>query len=269
MEEEPKGIQEPKKEEPQNPEPTKDDKLNLGQFKDPNALLKGYKEIQAAYTTTTQENKKLKEEFDKLKEQYDTSRYTPPQNYQASNTDMDKDFDDLIVENPRKAIENVNAATYQKMRIAEVLEEIQYENPDAFQHRYSYAQSLSQNPQYAHLGTSPVGVKKLFEIGDKLREQEDKKNASKTLEAILGGPVDEQKIAKLRDALGIGQVPQPQTINTQLGNVYMPDTSDTYRPGVDANVDKKKELDKRIKEATAEGDIDSVIEAAFGKALAE
>ena len=268
MPEEKKELQQEQSE--QKEQPKEEKKQDLGQFKNPEDMLKSYKEIQGAFTKTTQENKELRERLEKLEEERENSRYVPPrQNYQASTPDMDENFDDLIVENPRKAIENVNAATYQKMRIAEVLEEIQYENPDNFQHRYNYAQSLSQNPQYAHLANSPVGVKKLFELGDKLMEQEAKKNASKTLEAILGEPVDEQKIAKLREALGTGKQTQTQQTNTQLGNVYMPDTSDTYQAGRDAKVDRKKDFDTKIKEATAEGDVDGVIAAAFGKALAE
>ena len=265
MADEEKELQQEQSEEQQQSEEKKEP--DLGQFKDPQAMFKSYKEIQGAYTKTTQENKELKEELEKIREQQEMSRYNPPAGHNVTQPVEDENFDDLIVENPRKAIESVNAATYQKMRVQEVLEEIQYEDPEAFQSRYSYSQSLSQNPQYAHMANSPVGVRRLFKLGDQLREQESKKNASKALEAILGGPVDDQKIAKLRGVLGMEQ--QQQQTDTQLGNVYMPDTSDTYRPGLDAQVDKGKDFDKKIAEATADGDIDGVIAAAFGKALAE
>lgn len=268
MAEEDKGIQKPDEpiDDPKQDDPKQDD-LDLGQFKNPKDMLKSYKEIQGAFTRTTQELKELKEMNEKLKEQAELSQYNPPANYQQSQPNTEEDFDNLIVENPRKAIESVNAATYRQMRIAEVLEEMQEEDSDTFQSRYSYAQTLSQNPQYAHLANSPVGVKKLFKLGDQLREQETKKNASKALEAILGGPVDDQKIAKLREVLGAEETKQKQ--QTQLGNVYMPDTSDTYRPGLDTETDLKKDFSDKARKAEQDGDIDGVIEAAFGKALAE
>jgi hypothetical protein len=263
-----KGIQ--KQDEPidNSNDKTDDSKYDdwgaIDQFKNKEALIKSYKEIQGAFTRTTQELKELKEANEKLKEQNEISQYRTPQNYQNTN---DIDFDDLIVQDPRKAIESVNASTYRQMRIAEVLEELQDENADEFQRRYAFANALSQNPQYSHLANSPVGIKKLFKLGDKLREEETKKSASKTLEAILGGPVDEQKIAKLREVLGTANKQQQQS--TQLGNVYMPDTSDTYRPGLDSQTDLKKDYDEKARKAENEGDIDGVIEAAFGKALAE
>ena len=234
------------KDEPQDKEPKKDDGLDLGQFKNPKDMLKSYKEIQGAFTRTTQENKDLKEKLQELEELKEQMRYQPsyqgqPQQ-QAPQTP--EDFDSMLAEDPRKAIESIYTSNYQKMRIAEVLEEMQYDDQKNFHNRYAYAQRLSQNPQYAHLANSPVGVRKLFSLGDELMEKEQKANASKQLEAILGGPVDEQKIAKLREMLGTGQNKQQQS-QTQLGDVYMPDTSDTYRPDVDAEVDKRKELERK------------------------
>jgi len=259
-----KGIQKP--DEPKvEPKPDKKDDLDLGQFKTPQDMLKSYKEIQGAFTRTTQELKEIKEQNEKLKEQADISQYRPPQNY--SNADNNIDFDELIVQDPRKAIESVNESSYKKMRVTEVLEELQEDDPKAFQSRYGFAQALSQNPKYSHLANSPVGIKKLFKLGDELREEEIKKNASKTLEAILGGPVDDQKIAKLRAVLGTENKQKQQS--TQLGNVYMPDTSDTYRPGPDTQTDLKREFSDKARKAEQDGDIDGVIEAAFGKALAE
>jgi hypothetical protein len=261
-----KGIQKP--DEPAvepTPDASKDDNLDLGQFKNPQDMLKSYKEIQGAFTRTTQELKEIKEQNEKLKEQADISQYRPTQNY--SNVDSNIDFDELIVQDPRKAIESVNESSYKKMRIAEVLEEMQEEDPKAFQRRYGFAHVLSQNPKYSHLGNSPTGIKKLFKLGDQLREEETKNSASKTLEALLGGPVDEQKIAKFRKFMGTEDKQKQQS--TQLGNVYMPDTSDTYRPGPDTQTDLKREFSDKARKAEQDGDIDGVIEAAFGKALAE
>ena len=264
-----KGIQKPDEPTPDapNPDAPKPDATDLGQFKTPEDMLKGYKEIQGAFTRTTQELKELKEANAKLKEDADMAQYAAPQNYQQTQVQTE-DFDSLLAEDPRKAIETVNTATYKQMRIAETLEELQEENKAAFQGRYNHAQMLSQNPQYAHLAGSAVGVRKLFKLGDELMEQETKKNASQALEAILGGPVDDQKIAKLREVLGTG-TQQKQKQSTQLSDVYMPDTSDTYRPGPETQVDKSKEFDDKTRKAVKEGDIDGVIEAAFGKALAE
>ena len=64
-----------------------------------------------------------------------------------------------------------------------------------------------------------------------------------------------------------GQSTQQQT-QTQLGNVYMPDTSDTYRPGLDSQTDIAKDFDRQMKEAEEKGDVDGVLAAAFGKAIA-
>ena len=258
----------PDKDKQKPEESKKNDDMDLGQFKNPKDMLKSYKEIQGAFTRTSQEKKELEEKIAKLEEQMEMAKYrspgpgyTPPENL--------KDFDELLSEDPRKAIESVVTNTARTMRIAEVLEEIQEQDPENFQSRYNYAQSLSQNPQYAHLANSPVGIRKLFKAGDQLREQESKKNASKALEAILGGPVDEQKIAKLREAMGLTSKQPNKQQTTQLGDVYMPDTSDTYRPGPETLSDAKKNYSEAARKAEQEGDIDGVIEAAFGKALAE
>ena len=264
-----KGIQKP--DEPiipdaPKPDAPKPDEPGLGQFKTKEAMFESYKQIQGAYTRTTQELKELKEQYEKMKEDADMAQYAAPRGYQQSQNQTE-DFDSLLAEDPRKAIESVNTATYKQMRIAEVLEEIEIEEPKTFQGRYNCAQALSQNPKYAHLANSAAGVKKLFKLGDELLEEQTKRNASKALEAILGGPVDDQKIAKLREVLGTENKQKQQS--TQLGNVYMPDTSDTYRPGLDTETDLKKEFSDKARKAEQDGDIDGVIEAAFGKALAE
>ena len=73
----------------------------------------------------------------------------------------------------------------------------------------------------------------------------------------------------MREVLGTGEKHKQKQTQTQLDNVYMPDTSDTFRPDVDAETDLKKEFSDKARKAEQDGDIDGVLAATFGKALAE
>jgi hypothetical protein len=231
--------------------------LDLGQFKNPKDLLKSYKEIQAAFTRVTQENKLTKNQIAELQEQVELARAAanrPPQEPQ-------KRFDEAFVENPEAAINQRIAQTVMTQRIAEILEEESEKNKDEFNERYAYAQQVAR--QYPQLATSPSGVKKLFQFGDKLRQDALKKNASKALESIFGEPLNDEEISKLRKMVK-GDKAIAKTNNNS--DAYMPDTSTSTRTGSDQ---KQDNYDIKIKESVEKGDVDGVVAALLERQLAE
>jgi hypothetical protein len=252
-----KDIQEQQEKEPepkaeQKAEPQE---LDLGQFKNPKDLLKSYKEIQAAFTRVTQENKLTKQQISELQEQVELARAAanrPPQEPQ-------KRFDEAFVENPEAAINQRIAQTVMTQRIAEILEEESEKNKDDFNERYAYAQQVAR--QYPQLATSPSGVKKLFQFGDKLRQDALKKNASKALESIFGEPLNDEEITKLRK-----MVKGDKSIKTNNNSdAYMPDTSTSTRSGKET--DKIPAYDQDLKNAVDKGDVDGAVAALFKKQL--
>jgi len=241
-----KNVDEPK---PQ-PAPKTPDDLDLGQFKNPKDLLKSYKEVQAAFTKVTQENKSYKEQMAKIQEEMELARLNAQQI-----PVQQPQFHDAYNEQASLAKE------YNLMRIAEILEEENEKNPSEFQERYAYAQMVSR--QYPNLSVTPRGVKKLFEMGDKLKVENLKKGTSKALESIFGEPLGEEAITKLRTLVKGESQKQPQSNM----NAYMPDTSTSTRSGADQN--QKPTLDRQIGESAEKGDVDGVIKSVFKKALAE
>jgi hypothetical protein len=237
------------------------EELDLGQFKNPKDLLKSYKEIQAAFTRVTQENKSHKEkeiELAQLREQVELLRSSANR---PIHQEPQKRFDEAFVENPEAAIQQRITQTVMTSRIAEVLEEEAEKNRDDFNERYAYAQQVAQ--QYPQLATSPTGVKKLFQFGDKLRHDALKKNASKALESIFGEPLAEEEIAKLRKMVK-GDKAIKQTTNKS--DAYMPDTSTSTRSGSESG---QRNADIEIEEYSKKGDIDGTIAALFKKQMAE
>lgn len=245
-------VVEPKSEPKAEPQ-----ELDLGQFKNPKDLLKSYKEIQAAFTRVTQENKLTKQQIGELQEQVELARAAanrPPQEPQ-------KRFDEAFVENPEAAINQRIAQTVMTQRIAEILEEESEKSKDDFNERYAYAQQVAR--QYPQLATSPSGVKKLFQFGDKLRSDALKKNASKALESIFGEPLNDEEISKLRKMVK-GDKAIAKTNNTS--DAYMPDTSTSTRTGTDTT---RPDADHKMREAVEKGDVDGAIDALFKSVLAE
>lgn len=245
-------VVEPKSEPKAEPQ-----ELDLGQFKNPKDLLKSYKEIQAAFTRVTQENKLTKQQIGELQEQVELARAAanrPPQEPQ-------KRFDEAFVENPEAAINQRIAQTVMTQRIAEILEEESEKSKDDFNERYAYAQQVAR--QYPQLATSPSGVKKLFQFGDKLRSDALKKNASKALESIFGEPLNDEEISKLRKMVK-GDKAIAKTNNTS--DAYMPDTSTSTRIGTDTT---RPDADHKMREAVEKGDVDGAIDALFKSVLAE
>jgi len=253
-------------------EPTGDlgKELDLGQFKNPKDMLKSYKEIQGAFTKVSQENKSLKqqaeearllkEELARLKEQQDLAQFQPTQ----PQTAQKQNFDDIWMENPENAISQKVLEQYNIARINEVLQEEDMKNHDEFQERYAYVNMLAQNPQYSHLSNSAAGVKKLFEVGDKLRVERMKANSRKSLEYVFGEPVTDEELAKLKTLVkGTGT----QTKNQTNNDAYMPDTSTSTKTGSEQN--QNQQSDAKLQEAVKHGDVDGAIDALFEGILAE
>lgn len=246
---------EPQKQQQQSPkaddkQKASDEPLDLGQFKNPKDLLKSYKEIQAAFTRMTQENKSSKEELAALKEQLELARYSVP---------------NPVLQQQQNGAEDNPYKTFNVMRIAEILEEEADKNRAEFQDRYAYAQIVSR--EYPQLAQTPKGVKKLFEMGDKLRADYLKKNAGKALESIFGEPLGEEEISRLK-TLVKGDKSQAQTQTKQNMNAYMPDTSTSTRAGT-ADQSQTPKYESQIRDGVEKGDLDGVIAAVFGKHLAE
>jgi len=238
------------------------EELDLGQFKNPKDLLKSYKEIQAAFTRVTQENKSHKEkelELAQLREQVELLRSSANR---PIHQEPQKRFDEAFVENPEAAIQQQITRTVMTSRIAEVLEDEADKNREDFNERYAYAQQVAQ--QYPQLATSPTGVKKLFQFGDKLRQDALKKNASKALESIFGEPLNDEEISKLRKMVK-GDKAIAKTNNNS--DAYMPDTSTSTRKGNDT--DNRSTPDHELKEAVEQGDVDGAIAAIFKRQLAD
>jgi hypothetical protein len=239
--------------------------LDLGQFKNPKDLLKSYKEVQGAFTKVTQDNKTYKEklaaleaEAAALKEQQELARFQP-----QTNQSQPKSFDEAWMEDPEKALNQKVIEQANLLRIQEILEEEDSKDHASFQERYAYVNMLTQNPQYAHLAATSAGVKKLFQIGDKLRKEQLQKSAGKALESIFGEPLGEEEIAKLR-TLVKGDKEKQKTSKT---NAYMPDMDTSNATGADA--DAGPDIDVKMKEAVKKGDVDGVLDAMFSDILAE
>jgi hypothetical protein len=241
-------------------EETKEEKVDkprnkYGQFTkkdgtlDDDGLLKSYKEIQGFATKVSQENKQTKEQLAQMQEQLELSKYQPPPVYQQDAAQIDDN-------NPMKV--------FGIMRVAEVLEEEKEKNSADFQERYAYAQMVSR--EYPQLSTSARGVKKLFELGDKLRTEQLKKSAGRALESIFGKPIGDQEIARLR-ALVEGEQSQDKKQIKNNMNAYMPDTTTHTRTGADQN--QNPNLDLKIDESAKKGDVDGVIKSLFTRVMAE
>lgn len=235
--------------------------LDLGQFKSPEEVLKGYKEVQAFATKVSQENKALKEQQQALAEQLELAKmasqqqYIPPQYVQPQTNQYGQQMEEPI--------EAKIDRTVAIREIAGVLEDEADKNRNEFQERYAYAQYVSR--EYPQLARSPRGVKKLFELGDKLRVENMKRNAGKALESIFGEPLGAEEITRLRTLVkGDKAIMQNKQFNS---NAYMPDTSTSTKSGSDQNQNPNFESD--MNESVKKGDVDGVIKGIFSKILAE
>lgn len=243
--------------EPAKQTPTREE-LDLAQFgNDPQKLLKSYKEIQGAFTKTSQENKTLKEQMAQVAEQMELIRLsqmrTPAQPQQQQ-----KDFDQMFLENPQKAVESLAEQKAQIMlqqsKVQDVLEEENLKSPGEFGERYNYAKMVAQ--QYPQLATSTAGVRKLFQIGDKLRSEQQRAQAFKAVKAVFGEDVDFEKFKQFIKK-------DPNTGINNNNNAYMPDISNSN--GTRSDSPAVNNVDAAINEAVSKGDPDGVIAALFKK----
>lgn len=237
---------------------------DLAQFKSPEELLRGYKELQAYATKVSQENKAIREQSQKelaeIKERMELSalqqqqQYIPPQYVQPQMNQYGQP-----VEEP---LEVKIDRTVAIREIAGVLEEEADKNRNEFQERYAYAQYVSR--EYPNLARSSRGVKKLFELGDKLRSENMKRNAGKALESIFGEPLGDAEITRLRTLVKGDKAITQQNFQS---NAYMPDTSTSYKSGSDQN--RIPNVESELNESVKKGDVDGTLNALFKKVLAE
>lgn len=241
-------------------QPSGEPEIDLAQFKNPKDLLKGYKEVQGAFTRTSQENKALKDQLSQINERLEMSALQQPLPVQQ----QARSFDEMFVENPEKAIDIAVEQKLHFARIADVLESEANKNPQdpaEFQERYAAAMHVRQF--YPQLTQSAAGVKKLFELGDRLRIENAKKNAERMIKMTFGEDVD---VAKFRNMIKKDNTPTDSSkINKNLA--YMPDTSGSgIRTGADTG---KTNIDTQIQDAAGRGDVDAVIGNIFQKVLAD
>lgn len=219
------------------------------EFKNPKEMLKSYKEIQGFTTRISQENKQLKDELQRLKEDAEIRQYQTARQPQA----QAKSWDEIFMDNPEKAIEIKASQAANVQRVQEILDEKRQENPDEFQERFAYVNMLAQRPDLAPLTYTPKGVQKLFEMADKTRKDQLVKKAHESLKAIFGEDIDIEKFKAIvkKDT----QTNQPTTAHSL--NAYMPDTRTSTRTGADVN-NNANDLERQKYEAIKAGDATKV-----------
>lgn len=251
--------------EAQEPAKPKDDKgtddVDLGQFKTVGALKEGYANVQGFATRVSQENKELKERLGTMEErmrELEEKGQTVPQ---VRTPEVPPVEYDELVNNPTQTISQVVAAH----SVAEALQDMEEEcaeKGENYQELFNYAQTMAQNPQYAHLANSGRGVKQLFKLGDKLRKQQLKTNARRSLEMVFGEPFDDEAIDKLKGMLTKKKSKEQKPTT----DAYMPDsTSSAFRPGPAGGV--PTDHDRAVAEAAEKGDLDGALNGIFAKVL--
>ena len=223
---------------------------DLAQFKNPEALLKSYKELQGAFTKTSQEKKDLEAKINELQEQISLSKapgYTP---------EIDPKFDDSFVENPQATIQQ---AIFQQ-RVVEFIEEEQDRDPESFQERYAHAQMVLQ--QHPNLSKTVGGIKKAFKYAEKMRATKLQENTDKIMKSVFGSTLTKDEIENLV-LIAKGQKPGKQT-NT---NAYMPDTDTASMRTSDR--DQRPAPDAKIRSYVEKGDVDGVLDEMFSNLMAE
>lgn len=236
--------------------------IDWGNFKNPKDLLKSYKEIQGFTTRVSQENKQLKEEVQRIREERELAQLAS----QAPAPQMNsKSFEELFLENPEQAIAIKASQMANTQRITEILEEEETAKPEEFNERMAYVKMLANQKQYEPLSNSPKGVKKLFQLADNYRKTVTEKKAYESLKMLFGEDVD---IGKLKDLVKKDGVITNQTqTNAQANtNAYMPEVTGSIKTGAEA--DQKRNQLKNFKEgALQRGDAEAVAGAILREAL--
>ena len=239
--------------------------LDLGQFKTTEDLLKSYKEIQAAFTKVSQENKSLKEqggdpdkvaeleaELNRMREEAEMLKF---QSQASPNTQQSKSFDESWMESPEATI---GAEVEKRLTIARINDALAAEeakNPDEYPERYKIADALAvKHPQLAR---NPQGVKMLFQMADKMREKSLRETSKKTMEFLRQEYPDFDKFLKRKE----------KKESKQDNDAYMPDSSTSTRLGADASTDASQR--DKINEAVERGDVDGVLSGVFNNLMAE
>lgn len=231
-------------------------------FKKEEDLVKGYKEIQGFATKVSQENKALKEEMARLQEERNIANIRP-----VNATPSMGEFDvNTLIDKPREVISSVIQEQLIIKDTAEILEEEINKvngNTVVFQNKYNVVRQISNDPRYSHLTKSKAGVRKMFEMAGKYMEQSMKTNARQALETLIGGPVDDEGMAKFSEM--IRSKKQQQQTSQQANNAYMPEVT----MGTHTVENQKISVDTDIKNAVDKGDVDAVLQGLFKKALAK
>lgn len=238
------------------------DDIDWGNFKNPKDLLKSYKEIQGFTTRVSQENKQLKEEMQRIREERELANIAS----KAPAPQMDsKSFEELFLENPEQAIAVKAAQMANTQRIAEILEDEETAKPEEFNERLAYVKMLANQQQYAPLSNSPKGVKKLFQLADTYRKNMTEKKAYESLKVLFGEDVDIGKLKGLikKDGASTIQTQNNAQANT---NAYMPDVTGSTKTGAEAD-QKRNQLKTFKDEAFKRGDAEAVAGAILREAL--
>ena len=242
-----------------------EEEKDLAQFKSEQDLLKGYKEIQNAFTRVSQENKELKKsggdpdriaemqrEMQSLRDEAEMLRLqSQTQNVPSAN----KSFDESWMESPELAIDQRVAKQVAIARINDVLDEENVKNPLEYAQRYKEADALAT--QYPALAKTPQGVKKLFKMADEMREKHLKETSKKSLEYLLGENPTEEQLANFKELI----TGNKKTTKKSNNDAYMPDGSTSTKSGADADTDKGSS--GKISEAVNKGDVDGVLQEMF------
>lgn len=227
------------------------------QFKTAEEAFRAYTEVQAFAQRLADENKKYQEQLKSMNEMMELMRMQQVPYVQPQGAPQHGNFDAQFIQNPEAAIEAKVEQKVLTARIADTLGEEESKNPQEFQSRYAYAKLMAR--QYPNLANNPAGVKKLFELGDRQRQDDMKRNASQAVQMIFGDDVDLEKLKALASKNGSTQ---PSTSNL----AYMPDTG--FPTGVRPQP-QNKTIDTMITEAASKGDIDATVSNVFAKVLNE
>jgi hypothetical protein len=237
----------------------------LAQFKSTKDLLKSYKEIQGFTTRVSQENKEkakvieeLNGRLNKLQEEMEIRSYQAPQPMNQPQ----KTFEELFIENPEAAITMKANQIATVQRITEVAQEEYTKNPNEYRAREDWVKRIAQDPKYQHLGQSPQGVRKLFEMADTARKQTLQRTAQESLKVLFGDDVDIEALKaqfKKKDAT-------PTNPQTNTLNAYMPNTNTSTRTGADIS-SNMNDLERQKQEAIKNKDPFAVAGALLRQAL--
>jgi len=238
-------------------EATEPEKTDLGQFKSEADLLKGYKEIQAAFTRVSQENKALKEQggsSDKiaelesqLQQMREEAEMLKFQAQASPNIQGSKSFDESWMESPEATIGAEVEKRLAVARINDALAAEEAKNPDEYPERYKIADALAvKHPQ---LAKNPQGVKMLFKMADKMREKSLRETSKKTMEFLREEYPDFDKFLR------------KEKKSKQDNDAYMPDGSTSTRSSADDDTDADRY--RRAEKAVESGDVDGVLGEMF------